>query len=233
MTTQTQHPTPTNPTDHPAHPHAYHAVLHDLITMGADLARAVHHQATAHTQAAEAALPPTPRPNPDTLIHLATSFERIARAIRRCIALSQHLGQPAKPANDPAQLRAAARKRILRVVEDTIQRPSNSHDHEGAGALNAELRERMEAPEFNDDLDTRPVADIIEEICRDLGLAARAGVSPFKRRTPADIAQLSAGASVPAPDCPKPPGASPTAWAPASSQWRPWPNARPEARPDD
>ena len=74
----------------------YLQVLHELINMGTDLARAVHQQATADagedtTVAAEAALDPT------------IAFDRIARTIRRTIVLARHVAEPLpkRAANPP------------------------------------------------------------------------------------------------------------------------------------
>ncbi len=200
-------PPPDDPGQHAADPHGYGEVLHDLITMGAGFARLLHGQATTQAHAAQhpAASAPqdtTAQPAPDALIPLATAFDRIARAVRRSILLARSLAQPVQPAplqpaHDPARTRAAARRRILREVEDAIQRPSATADRPGAEALRAELRDRLEAPDLDDDITTRPVADIITELCRDLGLAALPGARPWKRRTPEDIRQLHARAAVP------------------------------------
>ncbi len=84
--------------------------------------------------------------------------------------------------------RTAARKRIIRDVEDTIQRKTKDDEAE---RLHAELLERLDAPDLDDDIDHRPVAEIIEDICRDLGIANYPGAHPWKRRTPADIAILA------------------------------------------
>ena len=202
------HPTQAHPTQacpqaapspHAADAQAYIQVLQDLITMGADLARLVHHQATAHAQPPA---PPAPAVSPEPLISLTAAFDRIARAIRRSITLARTLADPIQPAPDLAQPRAAARRRILREVEDAIQRTANDAAPPDAGRtadLTAELHDRLDAPDLDDDLATRPIPDIITEICRDLGLAARPGPPPWKRRTPADIQRLCARAATPQP----------------------------------
>jgi len=186
----------------------YREVLHDLIIMGTDLARIVHAQAAAAPQPAPQPPAPNPAPPPD----LTIPFDRIARAVRRSVALARTLSDPAPPARDPAQHRAAARKRLIREVEDTIQRTADEGDH--AETLNAELRDRLDAPDLDDDLTNRPVAEVITEICRDLGLDAFPGTHPWKRRTPADIAQLCARAA--APSRPRQPGHAPYAPGPGT-----------------
>ncbi len=231
---------PTEPGQHVADTHYYRYALHDLIDIGTDLARLLHQQATA--QAAQRtttpAVPqdpasqPVPAPAPDALIpdalmSIAAAFDRIARAVRRSIALARSLADPVPPAKNPAQQRAAARKSILCEVEDAIQRtaPGSGHaasdgasldgsgadgtdaDDANANALLAELHDRLDAPDLDDDISSRPVADIITEICRDLGLAALPGTHPWKRRTPADLEQLCARAA--APSRARQPGAGP------------------------
>ncbi len=223
-------PAPHTPGQQAADAHHYRHVLHELIDMGTGLARLLHQQAT--TQAAQRTTPTAPPPAPDaptpnTLISIAAAFDRIARAVRRSIILARSLADPAPPVRDPAGHRTAARKHILREVEDTIQRtaPASGHaapahaasdglntnaadpDPASADALTAELHDRLDAPDLNDDLSSRPVADIITEICRDLGLAALPGAHPWKRRTPADLEQLHARAA--APSRARQPGAGP------------------------
>ncbi len=213
------------PGQHAADAHYYRHVLHDLIDMGAGLARLLHQQSTVQPQAEPQHPGRQPAPGaliPDNLISIAIAFDRIARAVRRSIALARSLAQPIPPARDPAQHRAAARKRILREVEDVIQRTAPGSDHaapdgsgtdaadaddDSADALTAELHDRLDAPDLDDDISSRPVAEIITEICRDLGLAALPGTHPWKRRTPKDLEQLYARAA--APSRARQPGAGP------------------------
>ena len=239
---------PQDPTQPTTDAHAYRAVLHDLIGMGTGIARLLHAQATATADAPPAqpsAQPPsspatpapvpahqTPaHPAPADLITIATAFDRIALAVRRCIALARLLDAPVQPAKDPAHQRATARRRILRAVEDAISRnlsaaecgagdpgldntgfddsglDDGSPDDTGANsppsdastaeALTAELHERLDGPDLDSDITSRPIADIVAELCRDLGIAPPAGPHPWKRRTPADIAALCARAAAP------------------------------------
>ncbi len=212
-----------DPGQQAADAHLYREALRDLISMGTDLARLLHGQATAQVQAraaqggtnpqpAPAPAPGTPIPSapiPDALVSIAAAFDRTARAVRRGVLLARSLARPVQPAHDPAGHRAAARRRILREVEDAIQRPGTSDERDGDGrggdgrdgrdGLRAELRDRMDSPDLDDDITGRPVADIITDICRDLGLAALPGTRPWKRRTPEDIRQLCARAAAPSP----------------------------------
>ena len=173
----------------------YRQVLHELIEIGTDLARTLHRQATPAPKA-EPSAEPAAAPTPDPTI----AFDRIARTLRRTIALARKLSDPAPPR--PAQLRAehtserrlAARKQIIRAVEDTIQRRSNGAEAE---ALHAEFYERLDDPDLDDDLDQRPVAEIIKDICRDFGIEHFPGTHPWKRRTPQDVRDLYARAAQP------------------------------------
>lgn len=184
--------------------HDYRETLHELIGIGTGFARLLHAQAAAQAatqppgRQPAAETQPVPAPAPDTLASLAAAFDRVARAVRRCIALSRSLAQPVPP-TDPTRRRTAARKRILREVEDRIARRDGDGDGFGdpGTGLTAELHDRLDAPDLDDDIASRPVAEVITEICRDLGLASSPGDHPWKRRTPADLAQLHARAAAP------------------------------------
>ena len=223
-------PTHTNPTPDPGQQaedaQYYRQVLHDVIGMATDLARTLHAQATTPPR-------PTPAQAPPNTIEIAAAFDRIARAIRRSITLARHLNDPIKPAPDPAHHRAAARAQVIRTVEDRIHRAA--HEGDRAESLTAELRDRLDGPDLDDDLATRPTPDIIAEICRDLGLAALPGTDPWKRRTPADIRMLCTRAAatnrpepLPTPSTPNPPpGAAPSKPAEANGTASPIPDPGP------
>ncbi len=210
-------PGPHAPGQHAADVQYYRHVLHDLIDMGAGLARVLYQQATAHAAPQDTGMQPAPTPAPNLAIAIAAAFDRIARAVRRSIALVRSLAEPVQFAKTPAQHLAATRKRILREVEDVIQRTAPASDdaasdgadtdNASAEALTAELHDRLDAPDLDDDISSRPVADIITEICRDLGLAALSGTHPWKRRTPKDLEQLCARSA--APSRARQPGAGP------------------------
>jgi hypothetical protein len=181
-------PTPI-PADHPTHDaQANRDALNELRDIGMRFARTVDAQREAAAEDLE------------TTAELTVTFDRVARAVRRTILLFQHLHDPA-PA---AQLRTAARTRILRDVEDAIHREAEGREAE---RLRAELHERLDAPDLDDDIGRRPVADITTDIRRDLGIAGLPGCNPYQRRTPADIAALNARAAKPrAAHLPLPPG---------------------------
>ena len=148
----------------------YAATLDRLIAWGEDLARQVHESAGKDI----------------TLEQATVAFDRIARAVRRTVHLARHLRERPDAAT-------AARRRTIREVEDTINRRPPGEEPE---RLHAELRERLDSPELENEFATRPTADIIADILRDLGLAAIPGhPNPWTRRTPADIRALNARAT--------------------------------------
>ena len=165
--------TPT--TDHPTEDaQFYRATLHALIEQGADLARQIH---------AEPTTKPTAKAQP---------FDKTARGVRRNIYLARLVTTPPAAANP--RPRAAARQQIIRQVEDVIQRQAEPGEE---AAYEAELAERLADPDLDEDLTDRPLAEIITDITRDLGLAHVPGAHhPWKRRTPTEIRYLRAQAKL-------------------------------------
>ena len=174
-------PTPT-PAPGPQHPQSnlkdaqYTEILDDLIAMATAQARRIHETAMAGTTPAATAAEAT------------IAFDRVSRCVRRCIALARHIqASPAPHARPDA--RTQARAQIIRRVENAIlshgRVTPEARPH--ADALRAELTERLDNPALEFDLGSRPVADIIAEICEDLGVT-RQGL--FQRRTPADLHAL-------------------------------------------
>jgi hypothetical protein len=109
----------------------------------------------------------------------ASIYDRVTRSVRRSIWLERHLAEPVNTID-----RVAARKRIIRRVEDTIQRHA---EDEEAETLHEELRERLDSLDLEDEIRGRKLEDIITDIVRDLGLVHVPGTHPWKRRTPQDI----------------------------------------------
>ncbi len=195
----TPHQTPqTPPQDQQAEDAQYYRrVLHKIIDLASNIAQSLHDDAT---QKRPAYAPP---PTPEETQTLSLAFDRIARCIRRTILLARNVAEPPKA---PAKSREATRKQILREVEDAIDREAPP---KAAPALRAELMERLDAPEFAEDLEhdlaTRPIEDIIAELCRDLGVPVNNQALKWKRRTPGDIVALNAQAAAP----PRPPPEAP------------------------
>lgn len=140
-------------------------VLHELIDIGMERGRAIHAQAMA-----DGAAP---------MLELAAAFERIARAVRRCIALALVL-------SGAVPSRAAGHRRIAREVEDASRRRAGGREAEGMGG---ERPDRLDASDLNA-VRGRPVDEVIAGICRDLGVAAVPG-------TAAGLATLRARAGDP------------------------------------
>jgi hypothetical protein len=124
------------------------------------------------------------------------------------------------------QHRTAARKQIIRAVEDAIESKVQGTaymDDEEADGLRAELMDRLDGPNLDGFDLNRPVADIR----RDLGLAAAPpDMHPWKRRTPDDVAALCARAAAP-----RPPPSVPPANIVQAVPSRAWPGSDPPAAP--
>lgn len=112
----TQQIVQTDPGPNAAEIQLYRQTLHDLIDIGAELARQLHAEALAQTARPKAKplrlvteAPPAPPPGPDALIKIAADFDRVSSAVRRCIMLVQSLNQPVQPAREPAQHRTVPR----------------------------------------------------------------------------------------------------------------------------
>ena len=171
----------------------YLRVLHRMIDLGANLAERIQQTPVNPAEATAAGLEPDAAPT-DTV---SREFDRVTRGVRRSIILAQRIQDPvaARAEADPAQYRILARKRILRVVEDEIH---DKFDGEAAEAMRQELLERLDSPELEDAIDTRPIDEIIVDIRRDLDTAGTPGFRhAWKRRTSEDVATLHGLAAKP------------------------------------
>ncbi len=167
----------------------FRRVLVHLVEIGDEMAEMVRQEARANAAAAtrepdpQTALAPAPQTN------LADAYERITRSIRRSIMLYQKLAEPQKILSEP--YRIAARKKLIRDVEDAIQANAEPGDEE---KLHAEFLDRLDRPDLENEIADRPIADIVTDMCRDLGIGGLRGSHPWKRRVPHDIAILNARA---------------------------------------
>jgi hypothetical protein len=172
----------------------YRRVLCEMVDLGADLLRMVHKEAQqadeARLAAAKPSYDPSTFPAAKSASDLAAAYDLIFRAIRRAMLLDAKLAEQPK-APSAAQQRVAARKRIIRAVEDAIVRNAQPDQVE---TLRAELIERLDTPDLDDEIANRTIAEIVTDMCRDFGIAALPGTHPWQRRTPHDIAILTARA---------------------------------------
>ncbi len=172
-------------------------VLRHFVEVGDELVDMLHQEARliAKTQAewAEATRDPQIAPSPGTSTappaDLLGAYERITRSARRSIMLYQNLFAAKKTPS--ARHRIAARKKIIRDVEDAIQANANPGEEE---KLHAEFLERLDRPELDHEIADRSVAEIVTDITRDLGITGLTDAHPWQRRTPHDIAILNARA---------------------------------------
>ncbi len=159
-------------------------MLSELIDIAMEVARAVGAQAVHEADVAVAGGGRAP----DTTL----AFERAARVVRRTVLLAERLAQPGF---NPAPQRTAARKRVIRAVEDAIGLQAG--DDGAAESLHREFQERLDAPELDEALAAQAVPEVIADIMHDLGLQTVPGAHPGMRRTPQDVAALCAWAAAP------------------------------------
>ena len=157
----------------------YLVLLNEMIDITADLARGIKVQAQTKPAA-----------------ELAVPLDHLVRTIRRTMALAQKYAEPPKlpTVKRPPVERQFSHERITRDVEDAIQRRAET-DRE-ARSLRSELRERIDSPDMELEIDHRPTELIITDLLRDLGLAHVPGTHPWARRTPKDIAELKRRAAL-------------------------------------
>ncbi len=168
----------------------YRQVLHKLIAMGTDLAEAVHRQALAEPAAAPQPAAPHNQPEdepaaPSPTPNQAITFDRLARCVRRTIALARKLSEPAREAPGPKE--CPKQRRTASAETD---------------ALYAEPCERPEAPDcdapedldedLDDDLDDQSLTDLIASLRHDTALATLSDAELRQHRTPQDARALCA-----------------------------------------
>jgi len=101
---------------------------------------------------------------------IAMAYSRVARAVRQTIMLQSRLIEDLQAhETSRAAGRAAAHARAARIVRGVID-DDRTNDAERAERLAAEAAERLREEDFGDLL-SRPFADAVADICRDLGLS--------------------------------------------------------------
>ena len=152
-------------------------MLQELATMGMDLARAVHRQAVVPTE------PAPEQPVPEPAAEAALAFSRLAKTVRQCLALEarvadqqrrRELGEIDQAGELLKQSRSyllgAKRRQVKRAVADAIESEAESGGlyPSDAERLFDRLDERIE--DEVDGFDDRPVGELIERLCRKLGV---------------------------------------------------------------
>ncbi len=169
-------------------------VLRHFVEVGDEFVAMLHQEARlvakAQAELAEGTFDPQTAPIQAPQSDLLGAYQDITRSARRSIMLYQKLFAAKKTPS--AQHRIAARKKIIRDVEDAIQANAEPGKEE---KLHAELLERLDRPDFDIDIANQSIADIVTDICRDLGITGLYDSHPWKRRMPHDIAILNARAA--------------------------------------
>jgi hypothetical protein len=160
-------------------------ILREMVAIGAELNHLVLQEAKANS---EAALPPA-GPGPSPVQQATLAYDCVTRAMRRTMMLHEKLFHT-KQKSSPSQ-RSLARRKIIRDVEDAINSNAPADEQE---ILHAELLDRLDRPDLDNEIAVRPIADIVIDITHDLGIAGLYGSHPWKRRIPHDIAILNARA---------------------------------------
>ena len=152
-------------------------MLDQLAEIGMALAVEIGRQVTAQPPVVEdEASPPAPRPS---LNDLALGLSRASRAVRMSIALYARLtAGPRGPQEGPATLEDLLERLDAGVsahrgrIEDVVERVAIAgHDDEQAvERLTSEAAERLEREAYGDIM-ARPVSEVVDLICRDLGLS--------------------------------------------------------------
>ena len=125
----------------------YAEMLRELAEMGMDIARALHRQTTTPDGAAAGSGGERGPGDAADLRAEAVSraFDRVARCVRRTILLARRISEPVVATSPDGRSVAGARRHIVRVLEDEIQR--DVPDETQREALTAELHERLDGPD--------------------------------------------------------------------------------------
>jgi hypothetical protein len=138
------------------------AVLGRLAEAGLNVALAIEGRATA--AADEAA--------PAALDDIALAYDRVARAVRRTIALqSERIAHLEAPDAPPADRDEATAERKATVGHIVRRLANKQHRPEFTDRIGREARDWLDDENIYGDILAHPVSEIIDWICRDLGLS--------------------------------------------------------------
>lgn len=138
------------------------ALLSDFAEFAMDLARDLHAAAKAET-------------DPTAKARLAQEFSRAGRSLRQTVLVKARLRKEVRDIGREGQARAAearqvetegrkaeVRRRVARIVVETID------DADQVEEVKEELEFRL--ADYARELETRPLPEVMEEICKDLGI---------------------------------------------------------------
>jgi hypothetical protein len=133
-----------------------------LAEVGLTIAGALERQVTAEE--------PDEGPRAIVLADISLAYERVARAVRMTFALQSRLIADLQALDRGTGLDATGRKeRVGRIVGRVVE--AGEHDFHTARSLVKEARERLEHDDIYGDVMSKPVSELIDQICRDLGLS--------------------------------------------------------------
>ena len=143
------------------------------------------------------------RPEQD-LSALAMAYARTARAVRQCVLLHAKIVKDLRDGDradrkGAEESEAARREDRKTQVENLVYRKAervHGDDCDAIETLMNEVCERLDDEDLHGDLMGTPVAEMVEELCRDLGL--NAGAEP--RAAGAPVAAAAAESRAPTPE---------------------------------
>ena len=167
--------------------------LDQLIAAGMDLVQGLAAQAVGGPKVVEG--------------DVALAYSRVSRSVRMAMLLQTRLaGEPEaetppqdddgpasmsvywiKPGEILSEQRSARRERVEQIVESIAR--GETGDDEAAEHIRREAAERLERDDLYGEVLTRPISELVFEICRDLNLAPdwpRLARQPWARREMAD-----------------------------------------------
>ena len=152
-------------------------VLTRMIGAGAEVALDIERQARESAMPAD---PPAPRGG-----ELALAYSRVSRAVRMTVALQSKLIAHLQALEDAAAARAAGivtarealeadrvsdhKTRIARIVE-RVAKDACDGDEDEADRLYTEACDRLDDDDIYGEVMSRPMSEMVAEVCRDIGL---------------------------------------------------------------
>lgn len=142
-------------------------ILAELADIGMELVQEVRRQVL------EEVVPPGVDP--------ALVFARLAKAVRQTLALEARVAADGFAPVRPVSCNSAGRSGVGQLKAQ-VRRPEAVASDDEAGeaeGLLSDLHERLDDPEFEDELGDRPIEVIVASICRALGVPVPVGLKDF------------------------------------------------------